>query len=298
MTVAPTVHAGLAVYESGSGEAIFMMPGPHQFERPGIAVADALLDGLRGLRRRVITYDPPDSGASTRPARLGMAEMHECADDALDACGVAGPVDAVGHSMGGLAVLAYAIERPERVRRLVLIGTGTGGPAYMRAPGALWNRSHAGFWGVAALGLLQMVVRTRGPEKLMNDYIDRRSYHDRRFVVHDAVSVGDWVRRRQGRTDWHRVAKKLDYRPRLGEIRAPTLILCGRDDPQFPPACSEQLAAGIRDADVVWFERSGHYPFVEEPDAFWAAVGRFLSSERRPTPAHPRATPASGGDQV
>ncbi len=281
MTAPRSVHDGLAVYELGGGEAIFVMPGPHRFERPGLPVADALLDGLRGLGRRVITFDPPGSGASTRPARLGMAEMHDCADEALEACGETGPVDAVGHSMGGLAVLAYAIERPAQVRRLVLVGSGTGGPAYMRSPGALWNRTHPGFWGVAALGVLQMVVRTRGPERIMNNYIDRRSYTDPRRAVSEQVGLRDWARARQGRTDWHRVAKKLDYGPRLREVRAPALILCGCDDPQFPPACSDELAAGIQDAELVWFERSGHYPFIEEPEAFWFTVERFLASGDR-----------------
>jgi pimeloyl-ACP methyl ester carboxylesterase len=85
-----------------------------------------------------------------------MAEMHDCAEAALDACGIAGPVDGLGHSMGGLAMLAFAIEHPGRIRRLVLVGTGSGGRAYMAAPGALWNRSHPAFWRMAALGLLHI----------------------------------------------------------------------------------------------------------------------------------------------
>jgi pimeloyl-ACP methyl ester carboxylesterase len=76
------------------------------------------------------------------------------------------------------------------------------------------------------------------------------------------------------------VARKLDYAPRLDEIEIPTLILCGRYDPQYPPACSEELGAGIRNAQVIYFEHSGHYPFIEEAEAFWQAVADFLRDKR------------------
>jgi proline iminopeptidase len=81
-----------------------------------------------------------------------------------------------------------------------------------------------------------------------------------------------------GRADWHRVAKALDYGRRLREISVPVLLMCGRHDPQFPPVCSAELAAGIREAELFYFDRSGHYPFIEEPEAFWAAVGAFLAT--------------------
>ncbi len=90
--------------------------------------------------------------------------MHQCTCQALDGPSVAGPVDAVGHSMAGLVLLAYALDHPRRVRRLVLIGTGSGGPAYMRAPGALWNRTHPGVWGLAALGIVHM-AQPAGPPR-------------------------------------------------------------------------------------------------------------------------------------
>lgn len=56
------------------------------------------------------------------------------------------------------------------------------------------------------------------------------------------------------------------------------LVVCGQHDPQYPPACSEELAAGIRHAALVSFERSGHFPFIEEPEAFWATVDAFLTA--------------------
>lgn len=55
-----------------------------------------------------------------------MAEMIRCADETLARLGIDDPIDVVGHSMGGFVALAYAVERPDRVRPLVLI-TGLSG---------------------------------------------------------------------------------------------------------------------------------------------------------------------------
>jgi pimeloyl-ACP methyl ester carboxylesterase len=272
-----SVHDGLAVYRFGRGEPLLLMPGPHRFARPGLPMTDALINGLTALGREVLTWDPPGSGRSTRRAELGMMEMHECADEAVASAGFGGALDAVGHSMSGLALLAYAIERPRRVRRLVLIGTGSGGPAYMTAPGALWNRTHPKFWRLAALGVMHIVWPRLGPERLLNNFIHRESFCDSRLARTAPVTLRDWLRPREGRADWHRVAKRLDYSSRLPEVGAATLVLCGRHDPQFPPACSEELAHGIRRAELTFFERSGHYPFVEEAERFWPVVGAFLA---------------------
>jgi proline iminopeptidase len=272
------VHDGLAIYALGSGQPVFFVPGPHRFQRVGTRTGDALIDGLIALGRRVVTYDPPGSGRSTRPPHLSMVEMVTCADEALAVSGVAGPMDVLGHSMGGLAALAFVLERPEAVRRLVLAGTGSGGPAYMNAPGALWHRGHPGFTRMAALGIVARAWPRRGPERLLMNLVERESFVDHTLARPRPVSAQDWLRPREGRPDWHGIARRIDFAPRLAEVRSPTLVLCGRRDPQFPLACSEQLATGIPGARLVVFERSGHYPFIEEAAAFWSQVGEFLSA--------------------
>lgn len=280
MDVTWSTHRGLAVYRFGQGDPILLMSGPHRFSRPGLATTDALINALMVTSRQVITFDPPGSGQSSRRAQLSMKEMHDCTDEALEVSGVSSGIDAVGHSMSGLALLAYAIDRPGRVRRLVLVGTGSGGPAYMSAPGALWNRSHPRFWRTVCLGVLHILWPGRAPERMLNNFIHRESFCDPSLAEVLSVTARDWFRSREGRTDWHRIARRLNYAPRLPEITVPALILCGRHDPQYPPACSAELAHGIKGARLVFFERSGHFPYIEEPDAFRSAVDDFLSHRR------------------
>jgi pimeloyl-ACP methyl ester carboxylesterase len=274
-----SVREGLAVYRFGHGDPVLLMPGPHRFQRPGLPMADALIDGLTGLGRSVITYDPPGSGRSTRPACLGVGEIVTCTDEALRTLGVTEPLDALGHSMGGLALLAYALERPRRTRSLVLVSTGAGGPAYVRAPGSLWAPGQPGFVGVALLGTIHRVLRRLATERLLNNHVQRWSFADpARAIAAAPVRATDWLRREQGRADWHRVARGLDYRPQLHQLTMPVLILCGRQDPQFPPRASAELAAAIPRALLHWFDDSGHYPFIEEAAPFWAVVAEFLVS--------------------
>ncbi len=73
---------------------------------------------------------------------------------------------------------------------------------------------------------------------------------------------------------WHSL-EGLDLRPRLGEIRVPTLILHGRWDP-VPLAASETLAARVPGARLVVFEDSGHALYTEETEKFVRELDAFL----------------------
>ncbi|MDQ3864147.1 MAG: alpha/beta hydrolase [Actinomycetota bacterium] len=264
------VRDGFAVYAFGSGEPVLLMPYPHA--ATGRTLME-LVEGLETLGRRVITFDPPGSGRSMRTMRLDMGEMLGCAEEALAACGLEdAPVDVMGHSQGGFAALAFAIERAERVRRLVVVGAGAGGPSWMRAQGAIWNRSHPDFWRFGFFSSLYFISRRLAAQKMMFNLIFRDSYVDQEKFVPDPVSPLDWLRPAHPRTRWALVARRLDYSRRLGEVSAPTLVLVGRQDPQMPPPCSEELAGGIPNARLVVFEKSGHYPYTEEPEQFWAEV--------------------------
>ncbi|MCX7783946.1 MAG: alpha/beta hydrolase [Meiothermus sp.] len=269
---------GLAIYRVGKGEPVLWMPYPHAASVVGDPVPDCLIQHLSALGRAVITFDPPHSGRSTRPMRLTFAEMIGCAEEALEACGVDGPVDVVGHSQGAFAALVLAIEQPQRVRSLVLVGGAASGPSYLHGPGALWNRSHPRFWKLALLGILYLLTRRLAAQNHLFNLIEQVSYVQPRPDTQIHVHGLDWLRPAFPRNRWADYARHQDYRPRLAEVRAPTLILVGQHDPQCPPACSEEMAQGIPDSRLRVFEQSGHYPFMEEPQPFALELKHFYES--------------------
>jgi proline iminopeptidase len=281
------ISDGLAIYRYGSGDPLLLMPYPHGISAVPGPVMQGLVRGLMGLGKQVVTFDAPQSGRSRRPTRLNMDEMVECAEETLTVWGLEGPVDVMGHCHGGWAALAFAIERPERVRRLALVDTFAAMSSYKRAPGALWSRSHPLFWRWWLLMVALVLSRREAVEKLMWNVIKRASFVDQTYAAPRPVRRRDWLRHGGIRAKWLEplsrradAPRRLDYRPRLQEVRALTLALVGRHDPQMPPACSEELANGIPDARLAIFEHSGHYPFVEEPEKFWSTIGRFLSPEQ------------------
>jgi proline iminopeptidase len=66
-------------------------------------------------------------------------------------------------------------------------------------------------------------------------------------------------------------------RARLKGLRLPVLALAGRFDRMIPPRLTVVYKRFAPRATFVMFERSGHFPFIEEPEAFVTAVRGFLS---------------------
>ncbi len=71
---------------------------------------------------------------------------------------------------------------------------------------------------------------------------------------------------------------KIDLRPKLSEIKIPTLIIWGKEDRLLPPSIGTELHRGIKGSRLVVFERTGHFPMVEASDRFCKEVLNFLES--------------------
>jgi len=273
---------GLAVYTAGSGEPVLLFPYPHGPTTEPMAQGP-IAGILAGMGRTVVSFDVPGAYRSTREPIGDMDEMIRSADEALDRLGIQDPVDVVGHSMGGLAALAYAIERPERTRRLVLVTSLSGFPAAARwgLPGSAFRLYEPDYWRLIVWGIRLNAGRgDLALHKRLQNLMNRAAYHDKAFFTPVEIDADDREKGIPIRTIWSKnMYGQLSYAGRLDEVRAPTLILAGRYDLETPLPCSEELLQGIPDASLVVFEQSGHFPFIEEASLFVQTVDAVLNEE-------------------
>ena len=277
-----SVVDGLAVYAAGSGDPVLLFPYPHGHTTEPMAQA-AIAELFAGMGHTVLTFDVPGAYRSTREPVGDMDEMIRSADEALDRLSIQDPVDVVGHSMGGLAALAYAIERPERTRRLVLVTSLSGFPAAARwgLPGSAFRLYEPDYWRLILWGIRLNAGRgDLALHKRLQNLMARVAYHDKTLFTPVEIDADDAEKGVPIRTIWSKnMYSRLSYADRLAKVRAPTLILAGRHDPEAPLPCSEELLQGIADASLIVFEQSGHSPFIEEAPLFVQTVGKFLNQE-------------------
>jgi proline iminopeptidase len=114
--------------------------------------------------------------------------------------------------------------------------------------------------------------------KRLQNLMAEATYHDKSFFAPVVIDPDDYQKGVPIRTIWTKnMYLRLSYADRLGQVRAPTLVLAGRHDPETPLPCSEELLEGIAEARLVVFEYSGHSPFVEEAQLFARVVADFFN---------------------
>jgi proline iminopeptidase len=201
--------------------------------------------------------------------------MVQLADDAValaDRLGI-DRFSVLGHSYGGFIGQELAIRHPARVDRLVLVTTTPGQPGRDEdvaslPPGPDVPAALAALFGVESTSdadfeaLLQRMLPHYFHRLTMDDVaplITGTSYSSEASHAGFAVLAA-----------WSSV-------DRLHEIACPTLVIAGRHDVITSwPQAEHRIAPRIPDAELVIFEHSGHFPWLEEPDAFFATVRGWL----------------------
>ncbi len=217
-------------------------------------------------RCRVLAPDMVGFGFTERPAGIvyGLDVWVEHALGVLDALGVA-QTDVVGNSFGGAIALALAIRHPQRVRRLVLMGSV--GLPFAITPGldAVWGYQPS---LPAMRSLLDIFAFDR---RLVTDELAELRY---RASIQPGFQESFAAMFPAPRQRW--VDAMASAEGDIAAIAHETLIVHGRDDRVIPLDNSLRLHRLIARSQLHAFGRCGHWVQIEHAARFNRLVGEFL----------------------
>jgi pimeloyl-ACP methyl ester carboxylesterase len=257
--------------EIGSGEQPVVMlhglfGGPENWR--------SIMEDLAGSFRCLALQFPIDPKGDRRHTEFdSLARLTQFVEDFFDRVGLDRAV-VCGNSLGGQVALDFCLKRPECVDGLVLAGSA-----------GLFERNLAG-------GRMPRLTRELIRQQACEIFFD--PVH----VTDDLVEqVYQMLGNRPYRRFLVRVAKATrdrNMQDELGRIGVPTLIIWGRDDSITPPFVAEQFRHGISNAKLMYLDRCGHAPPIEQPEQFARVLERFLP--HRGAPAAFAGPTAATGD--
>lgn len=280
MTVTARDGTHLAVHTLGEGAEILCVPG-------GPGRASAYLENLGGLDESFTLHllDTRGSGQSELPEDRASLTYPRLADDIEDVRLALGldAITVLAHSAGCLVAMAYAAAHPANVAALVLVtppgrriaddmadvptirSARSGEPWYAEATEA------AMLLGGGALpnGLRRELERAAQPFSY--------GRWDARTQEHAAATESQMSLRAWAGFD---PGPDHDYRPMLdalAAVTAPVLVVVGERDGLTGAAIGDRVAERFPNARCVRLADAGHYPWVDAPDAFAAAVRDFMA---------------------
>jgi len=267
------------VRESGAGEPILCLHGGpgmdsgYFFPDPGVWGP-----GLRELaeNHRVVTYDQRGCGGSGVPdveQPLALSRHVDDVERMRAALGLERPT-LLAHSFGSVLAILFALQYPDRLSRLVLIG---GAP----------TRGFMAGYRAAVAAELPPEVRERLTEiqagelddEAMRErfrlalplYFHRRLSEAERETLLATIRFSAAVNRAVAAG-----LESYDLSPALPHIRVPALVIYGTSDRVVQPEYQLEFRGKLLTARFVAFQESGHFPFLEEPEPFARVVDYFV----------------------
>lgn len=220
---------------------------------------------------RVVLWDYRGHGRSEAPADVGAYSIDTVVDDlgrVLDATAAATPAVLGGLSFGGLASLHFALLHPERVRALLLVGSG---PGFKKPEAqARWEEMVERTAGFLETKGLEAFVASRASATLVGrrPELPAARAAARAIVSQDATGLANFGRRVSGLAP-----PVIDE---LGRIDVPALVIVGADDEPYRRA-AEMMASRLPRARRVVIPGAGHIVNIEAEDAFNRVVCEFLA---------------------
>lgn len=249
--------ACVRVFEAGSGAPLVFMHGAG-----GLFAENPFLEQL-AQRYHVFAPEFPAYGESTGEELLeDMLDFALHGWDVVNALGLTKPC-LVGHSMGGMIAAEMACLAPNDLAKLVLV-----------APAGLWlpERPIPDIFSFLPHEFAQYLFHDRVQgEALLTGGLDMKNIDAMaEFYITNSKRLS-----MAGKILFPIPNRQLSKR--LYRLTAPTLLVWGSSDILIPPVYAERWKAKIPQAKLVMIDKVGHMPPYEQPEAFVAAVTKFLS---------------------
>jgi pimeloyl-ACP methyl ester carboxylesterase len=273
-----TIHGYRRAFRiAGDGPAILLIHGIGDNSTTWSTVQTALAQ-----RFTVIAPDLLGHGKSDKPrADYSVAAYANGMRDLLSVLDI-DRVTVIGHSLGGGVAMQFAYQFPQFVDRLILVGAGgvtkdvnialrvaslpmgSEALAMLRLPMVLPTLQVAGRVASAVLGTTKMGRDLAEMMRILGD-------------LPEPTASSAFARTLRAVVDWRgQVVTMLD-RCYLTES-VPVQLIWGSDDSVIPVSHARLAHAAMPGSRLEVFERSGHFPFHDDPDRFVETVERFIDS--------------------
>jgi proline iminopeptidase len=266
---------------AGGAPLVVVNGGPgfdHTYEHVAMPSLTSAWD-LLARQRKVVFYDQRGNG---RSGALKAGQSCTLADQIEDLEAVRAhlgvdKIDLLGHSWGGFLVMAYAARHPEHIRHLITVDSAA--PKWTDTVTLFKDIFPEGQERADGFAFADALGDTDANAAGLREYFHWLFYApEKRDVFLQAV--GDGVFTKPVNESIEHDLARFDLTPELAKFKFPTLVITGRYDINVAPSVAYKMHKAIRNSRFVVFEKSGHLPFFEEPEAFTRQIEGFLGAAK------------------